>query len=98
MATFQLQINTDNAAFFSDDAQPEPGPELARILHAIAERIAIAAGPPDVFTTIRDVNGNDVGRYALKEPEQLKCWKCGTLPRAAHDAQNTTPARRRRRS
>lgn len=96
MATFTLTIDTGNAAFFDNDAQPEPGPELARILHAIAERIA--DGPPDVFTTIYDVNGNDVGRYAHKEPDQLRCWKCGTLPRAAHDRENPTPARRRRRA
>ena len=73
---FRLYLDVDNDAF-----QPLPYAETARILRAIADRIE-SAGPPKLETealgdyadgggamhyqTIRDVNGNDVGRYAFK--------------------------------
>jgi methionine aminopeptidase len=68
--TFTLKIDTDNAAFHDDDVS-HPGVELARILRVIADDIE-SAEPSEYrqFQTIRDINGNDVGRYALKEPGQ----------------------------
>jgi hypothetical protein len=56
---FRLYITTDNAAF------EDPG-ELPRILRKIASDIEDGR---DIghFQTILDANGNDVGRYALKE-------------------------------
>lgn len=57
---FQLYIHTGNAAF-----DPDPAPELARLLRATAAFIDAGASF-DMFQTIRDINGNDVGRFALK--------------------------------
>jgi hypothetical protein len=60
---FTVNIHADNAAF-----KPDPSPELARILHGIADRIE-REGLSGFFETIHDVNGNDVGRFALKPPD-----------------------------
>lgn len=59
--TFKLNIHADTAVFW-----PDPKPELARILRTIADKLD---QDEDVshFLTIHDVNGNDVGRYALKD-------------------------------
>jgi hypothetical protein len=66
MATFKLFIETDNAAFFDDTGEVDEAPELARILRLVAEDIEAAGEAPHQYQTIRDINGNDVGRYALK--------------------------------
>lgn len=52
-----ITIACDNAAFEDD-----PGAEVARILHNLAERIA-NYGPiaPGDFWAIKDANGNKVG-------------------------------------
>jgi len=60
---YLIEIATDNDAFF-----PEPGPELARILRQLAERIATAS--PDELAAgvrLRDYNGNRVGSATLTE-------------------------------
>lgn len=60
---FKLEFGTDNAAF-DDDKKGETG----RILQEIAERIAggdQATG--SIIGRIRDVNGNEIGKYELKE-------------------------------
>lgn len=66
--TFTVKIECGNAAF-TDEAgnvtNDSAAPELARILREIADRIE-AGTDYGWFKTIRDVNGNDVGRYALK--------------------------------
>jgi hypothetical protein len=59
---FNLFIDTENDAF-----KPDPSPELARILRAIADRIESGEFYGH-YLTIRDTNGNDVGRFALKNP------------------------------
>jgi hypothetical protein len=56
---FRLAIETDNVAFNT------PGLEIARILRACADKID-QEGVGFQSQTIRDINGNDVGRYALK--------------------------------
>lgn len=56
---FQLFLTADNAAF--DDAG-----ELPRILRKVAQDIESGLDISH-FQTIFDANGNDVGRYALKE-------------------------------
>ncbi len=61
MKTFTLKFDCDNAAFEGD-----PTPEIVRILRLTAQRIEMK-GAPTHFQTILDINGNDVGRYALKE-------------------------------
>ena len=60
---YLVEIATDNDAFY-----PEPGPELARILRKLADRIETAA--PDELTDagrLMDYNGNTVGSAALSE-------------------------------
>ena len=44
---YLIEIATDNDAFF-----PEPGPELARILRQLAERIE-SAGPEELGAGVR---------------------------------------------
>lgn len=66
--TFTVKIECGNDAF-TDEAgnvtNDSAAPELARILREIADRIE-AGTDYGWFKTIHDVNGNDVGRYALK--------------------------------
>ena len=65
--TFHLNIHTGNAAFEDD-----PFLELARILRKIANNLEtsdrqwVSRDGSLMSQTIRDFNGNDVGRYALK--------------------------------
>lgn len=83
---FQLTIDCTNAAF-----DPNPAPELARLLRTVADRldsVALATSPAGRvlqepyqrldytdrrggwlghYQTVRDINGNDVGRYAVKQ-------------------------------
>jgi hypothetical protein len=68
---FTVTIDCGNAAF-----DPDPGPEVARILHQIAERVASICGEDYTdrkggwfkhYQTIHDSNGNDVGRFAFKD-------------------------------
>lgn len=61
---FRLYVATDNAAFDSD-----PRHEVTRILRECADRIE-REGVGFPSQTIRDVNGNDVGRYAIKTQAQ----------------------------
>lgn len=59
---FRLHLNMDNDAFTGD-----PRNEIARLLRETANRIL--AGSPDAihwWQTIRDINGNDVGSFAIK--------------------------------
>lgn len=67
MAKFMVNISCNNAVFSNtgDANYQSAAPELARILRVIADQIENGA-PYDFFQTIRDVNGNDVGRYAIK--------------------------------
>lgn len=61
MTVFTVKFDTDNAAF--DDGNREA--EIIRILRSIADRVE-RDGCSGFFETIRDVNGNEVGRFALK--------------------------------
>lgn len=61
MSEFRLTINTDNSAFSGDDY----GPELARILRNIAQRLEDAGSIPDgIDCGILDSNGNRCGYYS----------------------------------
>lgn len=64
---FTVSIDCGNAVFCDADepTTQSAAPELARILRKIADDLE-AGAPFDFFQTIRDVNGNDVGRYAMK--------------------------------
>ena len=65
MATFTLKIDCDNEAFnYPTEGE---GYELARILRIVADKVE--RQNPDAYSnyqTVFDINGNDVGRYALK--------------------------------
>lgn len=61
---FTIAVHTDNEAF-----DPDPAPELVRILRKIADRVE-REGFSGFFETIHDVNGNDLGRYAMKPAER----------------------------
>ena len=79
---FLLNLTADNAAFHDEDCIGETGGpnrvcecfamrlELSTILRETAKRIA-QDGLSGLFETIRDSNGNDVGRFALK-PDSYK--------------------------
>lgn len=73
---FLLNVNCNNEAFiFSDDesgnvTSDSASIELARILREIASKIENGADY-NYFQTIRDINDNDVGRYAIK-PDDYK--------------------------
>lgn len=61
--TFKLWIHTDNAAFDSP-----PNIEVARILREVAN--SLDAGEDfHFYETLRDINGNDVGRAKFIEEE-----------------------------
>lgn len=63
MKTFKLYIDLENDIF-----QEDPTHEVARLLRIIAEKLE-TEDPEDFshYRTIFDLNGNDVGRYAIKE-------------------------------
>ena len=67
---FNLYLSTDNAAFGDeterDLADERTRVELARILRRIANDIEDGKDI-SMYQTIFDINGNDVGRYALKD-------------------------------
>lgn len=61
MSEFRLIINTDNSAFTGSDY----GPELARILHRIAQRLDDSGAIPDGLDgSVMDSNGNRCGYYS----------------------------------
>jgi len=72
MATFTVRVDCNNDVFW-----PHPEHELVRILRAIADRVEIF-GLSGFFETIRDANGNDVGRFAIKN-EDGSNWSPSTL-------------------
>jgi hypothetical protein len=62
---FRLFIVTENDAFDGTNRREACPREIARILRECADRIE-SDGVGSLSETIRDINGNDVGRYALK--------------------------------
>lgn len=60
--TFKLEIACDNAAF-----EDEPHLQIADILRDVANRIANGGDP--IEGTVRDVNGNTVGRFRMVEED-----------------------------
>ena len=61
---FTLKIETDNAAFtdVTDDGFGGPDLEIARILRDVADKLENAEFYAGQSKTLRDINGNDVGR------------------------------------
>lgn len=56
---FVLNIDCGNAAF-----DPDPVPEVARILREVADRLESGAFPRN-SVNVRDINGNTVGTFRL---------------------------------
>ena len=63
MTTFTVKFDCDNAAF-TDNGGDDVG-EIVRIMRDLANKIEVE-GVADYWQTIRDSNGNDVGRWRLK--------------------------------
>lgn len=61
---FRLHVTCDNETFELD-----PWGELARILREAANKLEAERDACRWFQTIRDANGNDVGRFALKHAD-----------------------------
>jgi hypothetical protein len=57
---FQLSISMDNDAFREDT-----GPETARIMRALAERVEHSTLTAGDSGTVRDTNGNTVGQWSV---------------------------------
>jgi hypothetical protein len=64
MKSFRLNIHTENEAF-----DPDARIELVRLLRETAGYIE-RGGDIVHYQTIFDLNGNDVGRFALKAVEE----------------------------
>lgn len=64
---FEVQINVENAAFYDEDDNRAPGPELARILRALADRVEESELRSGDLLRLFDVNGNRVGYYTFTE-------------------------------
>ena len=62
---FRLTIHCDNYAFDGEGR----GAEVARILERIAHELRSGVSFAPHYITLRDANGNDVGRAAFKEPK-----------------------------
>lgn len=63
---FTLEFKTDNAAFLNPEDDFEPGPEIARILRAIADKyddFGYSIDGPAV--PVKDSNGARIGQYRL---------------------------------
>ncbi len=56
---FTMAISCGNDAFF-----PDPVPEVARLLREVADRLESGEDASSPLV-LRDVNGNDVGRFYL---------------------------------
>lgn len=72
---FAMKMELDNAAFFNEDGTPLPEPEIARILRRMADTFEEGLGlnPGDgAMYTLRDINGNVIGRADLTIPEVEK--------------------------
>ena len=63
---FMLQITTGNDAF-GEPGSDEERREIARILRETADRIALGSEDIGFFRNLRDLNGNIVGTFALKD-------------------------------
>ena len=64
MTTLNISINTDNAAFESENL----GSEISRILKSYAYAIESVIDPDtswELETRLRDINGNTVGQVKL---------------------------------
>lgn len=61
MAKFVLYIDVENAAF-----DVEPQFEVGRIMQDLSEKFTNGEPLPDKYRNLYDINGNIVGKYAIK--------------------------------
>ena len=80
---FRMYVTMDNAAFEGSERR-----ELARILQDIATRLEQGEEDFDYYQTLRDANGNDVGRAGIKPIEEELCLPGATL----HDPMPAPPS------
>jgi len=66
---FVLNINVDNAAF--GETTGERDSEVADILRDLAAKIFMGHLDHGFYETVRDRNGNDIGRAAFKDAVQV---------------------------
>lgn len=78
---FRLYVTMDNDAFEESEGGCE---ELARILRHTADRMEQGRDDFHWYQTLRDVNGNDVGRAGIKPIEEELCLPGRTAGRV-HD-------------
>ncbi len=79
MATYQITIEMDNAAFAGDDC----GAELARILRDLAGFCEVGNGW--AVCNITDTKGNKVGEADfIEQCENTPCKGCGRIDRPLH--------------
>jgi len=64
---FSVHIGTGNGAFHDDDEADtyNPGPELARLLRELADRVEDRPINADQAIRLHDINGNRVGFAVL---------------------------------
>ncbi len=68
MRKFTISFSCENAAFDTTDDPAQEEREIARVLRDIADKVE--RGEEMMFyQTIRDVNGNDIGRFKLIDQE-----------------------------
>ncbi len=65
-SSFALQISLAGSAFCDADGDLEPGPELARILHAFAGRLEAGYSTEPGPNVLLDANGNSVGSWRFE--------------------------------
>jgi hypothetical protein len=72
---FKLEINTENSAFYIECGHPDTGeealragPELARILRDLADRLERDGCTDSCQMILRDINGNACGLAAFDAP------------------------------
>lgn len=68
MATFTLSVDCSNAAFVDHDVDPYvEAMEIARILREAADSVERGKSDMRFPQPLRDINGNGVGHYQLKD-------------------------------
>ena len=67
ISQFRLYITTENAAF---EESTDGREEIARILRDTADRLERGSEDFRWYQTLRDANGNDVGRAGIKPLEE----------------------------
>lgn len=86
---FTLHVETGNAAFYEDGGEGayDPGPELATLLRAVADRLD-STDPYPNNGIMHDVNGNSVGQWKITEETEEGWPTVGTRSACRHCGQD----------